>query len=65
MENIENAVSEPLDFKIFVGEHASRPPTNLAPLSLIFKHSTWKYALDAVLHSGVQDSPPCVSIPMG
>ena len=26
MENIENAVSEPLDFKIFVGEHASRPP---------------------------------------
>ena len=51
MENIENAVSD--------------PPTNLAPLSLIFKHSTWKYALDAVLDSGVQDSPPCVSIPMG
>ena len=26
MENVENAISEPLDFKIFLGEHAPRPP---------------------------------------
>ena len=26
MENVENAISEPLDFKIFWGEHAPRPP---------------------------------------
>ena len=26
MENVENAISEPLDFKIFVGEHAPDPP---------------------------------------
>ena len=25
MENVENAISEPLDFKIFLGEHAPRP----------------------------------------
>ena len=26
MENVENAISEPLDLKIFLGEHAPRPP---------------------------------------
>ena len=26
MGNVENAISEPLDFKIFLGEHAPRPP---------------------------------------
>ena len=25
MENVENAISEPLDFKIFLGKHAPRP----------------------------------------
>ena len=64
MENVENVIPEPLDFKIFLGEHAPRPQT-LCLCRSFSSHPTWKYALDAVPDSGVQDSPPCVSIPMG
>ena len=37
MENVENAIFEPPDIKIFGGNMPPDPPTNLAPLSLIFK----------------------------
>ena len=46
MENIENAVSEPLDFKFLWGSMPPDPPTNLAPLSLILK------SLHLKIHSG-------------
>ena len=37
MENVENAIFGPPDFKIFWVNLPPDPPTNLAPLSLIFK----------------------------
>jgi len=35
-ENAVNTISEPLDFKIFWGGDAPRPPYKLAPPALIF-----------------------------
>jgi len=42
-ENAVNTISEPLDFKIFWGEGAPRPPYKLAPLALVF--STLSFVL--------------------
>ena len=61
MENVENAIFEPPDFKIFWEKMPRDPPTNLVPLSFIFKSPHLKIR-SAVSYSGVQDSPPCVSI---
>ena len=66
MGNVENAISEPLDFKIFLEEHAPRLPYKPCTFATHFLVTPLKkYALDAVPDSGVQDSPSCVSIPMG
>ena len=61
MENVQNAIFEPPDFKIFWEKMPRDPPTNLVPLSFIFKSPHLKIR-SAVSYSGVQDSPPCVSI---
>ena len=61
MGNVENAIFEPPDFKIFSGNMPPEPPTNLVPLSFIFKSPHLKIR-SAVSDSGVQDSPPCVSL---
>ena len=37
MGNVENAISEPLDFKMFWGSMPPDSPTNLGLLSLIFE----------------------------
>ena len=64
MDNVENAISEPLDFKIFLGEHAPRPPYILQAFAIHFQVPHLKIH-SIVRDSGVQDSPPCVSTPMG
>ena len=61
MEDVENAIFGPPDFKIFWGNMPPDPPTNLAPLSLIFKSPHLKIR-SAVSVSGVQDSPSCVNL---
>ena len=65
MGNVENAISEPLDFKIFLGEHAPRLPYKPCAFVTHFQVTPLENTLDAVPDSGVQDSPSCVSIPMG
>ena len=65
MENVENAIFGPPDFKIFWGNMPSRPPFKPRAFVTHFQVTPLENTLDAVPDSGVQDSPPCVSIPMG
>ena len=63
MGNVENAISEPLDFKMF---WRSMPSDPYKPCAFVTHFQVPHLKIrSAVPHSGVQDSPLCVSIPMG
>ena len=49
-------------FQNFLEEHAPRSPTNLVPLSFIFKSPDLKIRSAVSVDGGVQDSPLLVSV---
>ena len=58
MENVENAISEPQDFKIFLVEHAPRPPYILQAFVIHFQ----VLPLENTLHCLKQWSPGLPSL---